>query len=384
MRKISLSIFVFWLSLVVCSKSIIAQTDSSGKGTRLYKEKSLFSIGAGYQRGFIFAHSEAVQNTKGANPRGVEFILSWKRNDPAVWDLCNCYPRKGILLTYYDYDNAILGHGFSAAYFLEPTYRLSRNLFFAFKATSGLSYLTNPFDSIKNPTNQSYSTDLSVYLMVGLGLWFRVTPHWWINTSVNYQHVSNGGLRQPNKGINWPTAGFAFSYQKTTRPFYTGARMKEKFWKNYSLRWDAGIFGIARRVLDENGNSRRLPLVGFNVQTSKQVGRINALTLGLEVYRDEVLRIELKRDSVQASPVKAGILAGHEFLLGRFIFSQRLGIYVFDQTPYYDQLYHRWGLQYRINRHLSVGFSMQAHRQVADFVDFRFTYTFQNYTSAVD
>ena len=356
---------MFWLSLTICCKSSIAQTDSSGRLIKPYKEPNLFSIGAGYQRGFILAHSEAVQNTKGSNPTGVELILSWKRNDPAVWDLCNCYPRKGLLLTYHEYDNAILGQGLSAAYFLEPTYRLSKNLFFAFKAASGLSYLTNPFDSIKNPANQSYSTDLSVYLTVGLGLWFQLNPHWWINSSINYQHISNGGLRQPNKGINWPTAGFALSYQKATRPFYTGARMKEKFWKEYSLRWDAGVFAIARRVLDANGNSSRLPLVGFNVQTSKQIGRINAITLGFEIYRDEVLRIQLKRDSLQASSVKAGILFGHEFLLGKFLFSQRLGLYVFDQTPYYDQLYHRWGLQYRINRQFGVGFSLQAHRHVA-------------------
>ena len=131
MRKISVYIVAFSLTLFFCSTSL-AQTDSTGKKPRVKKEPNLFSIGAGYQRGFILAHSEAVQNTKGANPIGVELILSWKRNDAAVWDLCNCYPRKGLLLTYNDYDNAILGKGYSAGYFLEPTYRLSSNLFFSF------------------------------------------------------------------------------------------------------------------------------------------------------------------------------------------------------------------------------------------------------------
>jgi len=361
----------------------MAQTHSSETVKRPYKEKSLFSIGAGHQRGFIFAHSQAVQNTKGSHPRGMELMLSWQRNDAASWDLCNCYPRKGLLLAYYDYDNTILGNSFSAAYFLEPKYRLGKTLFFSFKGTSGLSYLTRPFDSINNPANQSYSTHLSAYLMVGAGFWFRLSPHWWLNASANYQHVSNGGLRQPNKGINWPTAGLAVSYQKTSRPFYEGARIKEKFWRNHALRWDAGLFGIARRALDEDGTSRRLPLLGIALQTSKQVGRINALTLGVELYRDEELRMQLKRDSIKASAVKSGILAGHSFLLGRFLFSQRLGVYVFDQTPYYDRIYHRWGIQYGINRHIGVGINLQAHRQVADFVDLRFTYTFQNYTSAV-
>jgi hypothetical protein len=217
--------------------------------------------------------------------------------------------------------------------------------------------------------------------MVGLGFWFRLNQHWWLNASANYQHVSNGGLRQPNKGINWPTVGLAVSYQKMSRPFYAGARVKEKFWKNHALRWDAGLFGVARRALDEDGTSRRLPLVGIALQASKQTGRINALTLGMELYRDEELRVQLKRDSIIASPVKSGILAGHTFLLGQFSFSQRLGIYVFDQTPYYNRFYHRWGIHYNISRHIGLGINLQAHKQVADFVDLRLTYTFQNFTS---
>jgi hypothetical protein len=368
--------------LVLCLEcsSAQAQADASSIGKGLHKEKSLFSVAAGYQRGFIFAHSEAVQNTRGSHPSGAELVLGWQRNDKAVWDQCNCYPRKGVLLAYYDYDNAILGSSINAAYFLEPAYRLNDKLLFSIKGAAGLSYLTHPFDSIKNPGNQSYSTNLSAYLLVGAGFWVRLNRQWWLNASANYQHVSNGGLREPNKGINWPTAGLALSYQKTSRPFYTSVRTKEKFWKDHALRWNATLFGMARRS-PHDGGGRQLPLVGVAVQASKQVGRINALNLGLEVYRDEKLRVQLKKDSIEASSVKAGLLAGHTFLLGRFLFSQHLGIYLFDQTPYHDLLYHRWGVQYALSRNTGTGFSLQAHRQVAEFVDLRFTYTFQHYTS---
>jgi hypothetical protein len=281
------------------------------------------------------------------------------------------------LLSFFDYDHKVLGHGSSVAYFLEPTYKLSHNLLFSLKGAAGISYLSNPFDSISNPTNQSYSTQISTYLLVGLGLWFKLNKHWWINTSINYQHESNGGLKQPNKGINWPTAGIVINYQKYSRPFYSGVRTKEKFWKQDAPRYDIGLFGLPRRSLDKNGNSGRLPLLGLTFQVGKQVGRINALTLGAEVYRDKELKVNLLRDTLNASPVKAGILAGHEFLLGKFLFSQRLGIYIFDQTPYYDLMYHRWGLQYYINHHFGLGFNLQAHKQVADFVDLRVVYTIQ-------
>jgi hypothetical protein len=355
-------------------KDILAQKDSSWNKQSTSK-MNMFSSGLGVQHGFIFAHSQAVQNTKGSHPTGIEAIFSWQRNDASIWALCNCYPRTGLLLAYYDYNNAILGKSFTTAYFLEPVYRLNKNIHFSFKGAAGLSYLTNPFDSLQNPTNLSYSTTINPYLLLGLGLWLRLDKHWWLNTSVNYQHQSNGGLKEPNKGINWPTAGLALSYQQKARQYYTGMVTKQKFWKTYSIRWDVGLFGMAKRALDKNGNSSRLPLLGLFFQGSKQVGRLSALTAGTEIYRDAALRVKLKIDSIKASPVKAGVSLGHEFILGKFLFSQRLGLYIFDKTPYYDKLYHRWGIHYRINQSFGTGFNLQAHRHIADFVDLKFTYT---------
>lgn len=369
--------FLVLITVACAATNAMAQEDSAAVVESSYKEKSLFSIGLGVQYGTIFAHTVEVQNTKGARPIGIETIISWQRNDAATYALCHCYPRQGLLLAYYDYDVELLGKSGTAAYFLEPTYRLGNGLLFSFKGAAGFSYLNNPYDSISNPGNQSYSTHLSAYLLVGIGAWVQLSEQWWLNPSINYQHISNGGARKPNKGINWPTAGIAVSYQPQSRPWYTGTRTKEKYWKDYSIRYDVAILGTMRRGYDEAGDRIRYALGGVALQAGRQVGSISMLTLGVEAYHDEELKDELRRDGLNASPVKAGLLFGHEFLLGRFQFSQRLGVYVFDQTPYYDRIFHRWGLQYRINRNFSAGVNLLAHRQVAEFVDFRLAYTFQ-------
>ena len=41
-------------------------------------------------------------------------------------------------------------------YFLEPNYRLGNSLKLNLRFAAGLSYLNNPFDSLKNPYNHSY------------------------------------------------------------------------------------------------------------------------------------------------------------------------------------------------------------------------------------
>jgi len=340
------------------------------------RKQSLFSIGAGMQKGFIFAHSPEVENTKGAHPTGVEWIFSWQRNDRRAWDLCNCFPRKGLLLAYYDFDRKLLGKGMAAAFFLEPVYRI-RKTFFSFKASSGFAFLSNPFDSLSNPTNRSYSTDISGYLLLGVSAWFQLSNHWWTNITINYQHTSNGGFRQPNKGINWPTAGVMLHYYTKPETYYTRPRSTVKFWKGTSIRWDAGIFGIAKRELDKNGESRRLPLLGVHMQGSKQVGRIHALTGGGEIFTDRALKMKMERDTVEGSATRAGLLAGHEFILGKFLFSQRLGVYLYHDTPFFTRLYHRWGVQYHMNKHFGIGVHLNAHKQVAEFVDVRMSYSWR-------
>ncbi len=70
--------------------------------------------------GFIFAHSEAIQNTAGAHPRGIEFETIRQKADTSVWNICHCYPVKGWSLSYFDFNNRVLGRGLVGAYFLEP------------------------------------------------------------------------------------------------------------------------------------------------------------------------------------------------------------------------------------------------------------------------
>lgn len=339
--------------------------------------KKVFSIGTGINTGFVIVHTKDVAFTRGSRPLGLELAATWQRNDSESINICNCYPKKGVIINYYNMGNEHLGKIISAAFLLEPVYKINRNLLFSFKAVIGAAYGTNPYDSIKNPINHAYSLPLNAYLMLGTALYFRITDHLSVSASLNFNHVSNGGMHLPNKGIDWPTAGIAMNYQKQPTNYYSGKRIKQNDWKANSIRWDLGLYGIVNKQMDENNKARFFPLVGFDILGSKQVGNLDALTVATEILTDPGHSLEVKvKDSVIASPFRAGLLFGHEFLLGRFVFGQQLGYYYFSQMPY-ERMYHRWTLVYRLNRHFSTGFSLLAHRQVADFFDLRIAYSIQ-------
>src|SRR5918993_3885417 len=161
-------------------------------------QKNIFAVSAGINTGFVIVHTRDVQFTKGSRPVGIELSASWQRNDSSTLNICNCYPRKGVVFNYFNMGNDKLGKIYNTGFFLEPTYKISRHVFFSFRAVLGAAYGTRPYDSIRNPINRAYSTHLNAFLMLGTGLYFRMNDHLWLHTSLNFNHVSNGGMHLPN------------------------------------------------------------------------------------------------------------------------------------------------------------------------------------------
>ena len=356
---------VFMINLLVAITPVLGQPGTTGS----YK-----AVEARIHYGFIFAHSEAVQNTAGAHPAGVEVDLVRQRTDTAAWDVCHCYPTRGWSFSYFDFDSKILGRGFTTAYLLKPSYKLSQKAQFSFKGSIGLSYLTNPYHPQKNPTNLSYSTPISGFLQLGVGGSYQVASHWLLQAGVQYQHASNGGFKEPNKGINWPTASVGVTWYQRPYNLPVYNRRAEINFRKKDPYIEAGLFFSARQGVKPDGSTPRTPLVGVVAQAEKQVGRISALNTGLELYYDNALQQRLQVDSIDVVAWRAGLLAGHNFLLGKFFFSQQLGVYLYNRTPYYDRIYHRWTLRYLVNNRTLVGLGFKAHRHVADFFDLRVMY----------
>ncbi|MFM9837064.1 MAG: acyloxyacyl hydrolase [Cyclobacteriaceae bacterium] len=358
-------LFVLLLSLLA---SLVGHSQDS------IKSKPSFSHGLFAHYGFIFAHSKNVENTDNSFPRGLTAAFNWQRTDKQVLDRYNCFPRQSLLVAFYDFDNSILGRGINLAYSLEPHFMINKYLSFYPKVSIGAAALSNPADSIKNPTNKSYSLPVSAYLALGVGLRWQFSNQWAININAEYQHVSNGGLREPNLGINWPTAGLGIEYSPKGLALKKYIRTKEDNKSHRALRIDVGVLGI---VKGGNINSMRVyePIVGMNFTTSKQVNLLHAWTASVEFYQDRFLVESLADEGVKSKGLRSGALIGHEFLLGKFIFSQQLGIYLVGQYNN-DLLYHRWSLQYYFLPRWGAGVSLKAHKQVADFTDVRITYAF--------
>lgn len=334
--------------------------------------KPFFSVGLRSHYGFVILHSQDIRPIGQSFPWGVSLDFSWHYNSKKAFDNCLCFPRLGIATTYWDYDNPeILGQGITSVFFIEPFFGGQHKLNFSFRSGFGLAYANNPYDEVNNPTNLSYSTQLSFALMFGANINFRISNRLTMSLSANYNHISNGGMNEPNKGINYPNVGIGMDYYLQKKSIFKSFRRSD--WKttienkNKFFLW----FFATGKQLSDSEELKRYPTIGIDGRCSRQVSRINAINLGFEYMGDGAHKEEIKRCGKNTDHKKGGILFGNEFLLGKFNFSQQFGIYIYNPYKRDADVFQRYALDLQLTKNLFAGFGLKAHGHVADFLDFR-------------
>ncbi len=322
--------------------------------------------------GFIFAHSKDVQNTEGANPIGFQIEYAKNLIDSNTWNLCNCYPRKGYFLQYMNYDRGLLGSSVAFAGFIEPFFNYKQPLRFSLKGAAGPAWLSNPYHPSSNPSNQSYSLPISAYIALGIGIHYSINKHWQIKTYGHYNHISNGGLKEPNKGINWPTLEVGLTYSPQPLLFPNRSRGKTTQWK--SNRHHLDIIGFFSTKTAKAGEKKRYGIGGVQLVFSRQISSINQLRLGTEWFGDAATRELEQRVNRNTNTQRVGMSVGHGFMMGKFLFTQEFGVYLMRPVNYFRPVYQRYTLWYQFNEHVQAGMGLLAHGHVANFLDVKLGY----------
>lgn len=338
--------------------------------------KSVTAIGVRGHYGFVILHSQDIRPIGQSYPWGLSVDVSWHKVSENAFNSCLCFPALGVSTTFWDFDNPeVLGQGITSVYYVEPFFRVSDKTSFSFRSGFGLAYANKPYDEVSNPDNLSYSTRLSFALELGANLNYHFSNSFMFTLSANYNHISNGGMKEPNKGINYPTVSFGMDYYLEPLRF---RKFDRDDWRTAVEKRNKLYFWISGTAKQLSGSDEltRYPVIGLNGRFARQVSRINAINVGLDFLADGAHREEIKRSSEDEGCLKAGILFGNEFLLGKFNFSQQFGIYIYDPYNRDADVYQRYGLDYQITPGLFTGIGLKAHGHVADFLEIRIGISF--------
>lgn len=348
--KIGKKYIFFFLSLLLVSYTF-------GQETKRWSLESSY--------GFIIPHSQALKPLSQSNPLGFSLHYQKMNQSQKSWNACDCFHYLGLQLSYHDFRNPeVLGQALSLTGTFEPILWKKQHWTFSMLTGLGPSYLSKVYDESSNPDNIFFSSPVSFLLFLSPKLEYGITDKFAVNLTFAYNHISNGGQSQPNKGMNYPMVGLGLSHYLKKPPF--PVYEKDPISKEWSFYLEAGLS-------TREGEEGREPNLSLALAFKKPLSSINGIGGGLEINKDYSLEVENTRwEALMPAP-----FISHHFLFGKFDFSQRMALYTTKPNNYHDyRLYQRYVLNYLISQNLTIGVGLKAHGHVAEHMELRMGWSF--------
>ncbi len=344
--------YLFLLLYLFASLSLNAQSVQRGR------------IGA--MNGFIIPHAQDLKPFEGTHPYTLQ--LGWQTMPTAqnFWDACNCFHYLGLEFSYVNFNNRdALGEAFILSGTFEPVLWSSGRFSLNLHSGIGATWITKVYDPVTNPTNRFFSYHVSFLLFLAPILEYRISDNWNAHAGYYYNHISNGGQKQPNRGMNFPQAAIGVSrfLQQAEKPVYPKTRPEGRFYY-----WMEA--GATTRKTGQ-GDERKMVL-NLVAGSYRPLTAFNALGTGLEAGMDNSVPYRYDGTKYTLAP-----FLSHHFLLGRFDFSQRMALYAV-KTPESEEFrfYQRYVLLFKPGKKLALGASLKAHRHMAQNLDLRVAWKF--------
>ncbi|MCW3786114.1 acyloxyacyl hydrolase [Plebeiibacterium sediminum] len=311
-------------------------------------------------------HTEKLQYFNGVNPYGFDIDVGKWLLASQIKERYGIYSKWGMQISYANFNHKDLGYTVNSVMFIEPLIKARGKLRVSLKTGAGVGYVSNPYHKTDNPFNKAYSTKFVFPMQGSLNAYYFINKQFAIRASGSFRHVSNGGVKQPNLGVNYIAYGLGVEYilQKyNVNPVNTIKANKEKEKRTvillgYSQKRDTLAIGAVH-------------IFNIILNRSFQISRNTAIVLGGLVEYQHIQDAEVINERLGIGPV-----IGNEFFIGDIRFGQQLGIYILKRNDAPTLLFQNYYLRYLLKQNWVIGADLKVHGIDADYLLFQLGYVF--------
>lgn len=320
--------------------------------------------------GTIIPHNQILEPFGANKPAGINLSYSRLYTSENAWQLCDCFYRTGTSLSWYHFDNQReLGQTVNFRVFFEPLIAPENDFYASLRLGTGVAYISKVYDPETNPRNYFYSLPVSFPLYGAVFLHYKLVPDWELKLGGYFNHISNGGIKQPNKGMNFPALSAGLVYNPVAH--YPSDYTPKQVHVPGNVRWDVRVgTNIKVKNATREYSQKACWVTAFYASGTQYLTRRMGITGGAEFIIDGYQRETVRRKGIDNNPNRLGMLLGFTLELGKFSFAPKLGLYALLPNHLYDHLYQRYDLTYRLTPNLHAGVYMNAVLNTADFMGF--------------
>lgn len=326
-----------------------------------------WGISANTFGGFLWAHTPEVSNLK-AHIYGSSLDFRVMTANRKVWHREYNRPAWGVRL-YYAYLGKpnIAGSALAVLPYIDLPVISKYSWRWSLRGTSGLGYITQPFDVTGNTINRTIASHLNVNMSLHGVINKFLTPELELVLTGGLTHFSNGNFKQPNLGINLFDASIGLTY-------YAGKKqvtaVDEKPFNKNNKEWLFAVFA---------GNKstgylfpRQVTPVSFQTKLLYNVTSKSKLGGGIDIFYDVGnFYAANSREKVKhgfANALEVGTKISYELKISRLSFITDVGIYAYNRNEVKRFIYQQIGFRWRATQQISLYSLLKAHFDSADFI----------------
>jgi hypothetical protein len=359
----------FCLILLFPIQSFAQNNSQENSKTQTIRPLGMYLSG---QFGFVYRHKPDMDHLITGHIRGLNLYLFRNYSGEKTWETNFAHPSAGFHIQTVCLNNAVLGNAYALMPFIRFPLNGIRKNPLRFTVSSGLAWLSTPFNIEKNHKNVAIASHINSAFHFELGYDYHFTDRLKMGLGISLTHYSNGAWSVPNTGINLFSANLGLGYNI--------GESKEKTLvkdKSYTPKWSwmvwAGCSG--KEVFPVNREKFLAGSVGLNI--SKRISNKSSFGTGLDVLYDSSLPERMRRVGLEPNLFNTmRIGTGIRYILhfNRIELPIEQMVYLLAQYNNDTRLYQRIGIRYHINKKLIAGATLKTHFAKADYTEWHIGY----------
>lgn len=337
------------------------------------------SFEANYQFGRIIPHNSKFKIPVHGFTHAFEISFLKQTMGEKAWQRKLHYPELGGSFVFVrNEDQKIFGNVYLLLAVAKFWIVRSRYIDFYVRVGTGLAFVPNHFDRIKNPENIAIGSLLNSADQLRLGLDFKADEHLQVMIGATFTHYSNAASSLPNLGVNVPAFTFGLRYfPKVSREVkYNRNKIPKPLKKNEMMI----KLGFAYNEMAIAGGAKYPFYIG-TVGYARYTSITNKVLAGVcgEFSQGEFDLQKYSGNETKYNPVlnasRLSVYVGDEIVMGKVSMFFAAGFYVFNipkKTPVYAKL----GLNYYFpafgknqSTRFFIGLNLKTHYFVAQYYE---------------
>jgi hypothetical protein len=336
-----------------------------------------------YHYGFVSPHHNYMAYFINEHVQSFQFNIGIYTTGEKLWHKYYNYPAIGIGFHHSSLgNNDIYGHMDAVYLFTDRYFGNNNNVInFGNRISLGACYVNKCYNLYSNPFNMAMSTKINIYINYSLETDIRLFPQTDLKFGIALNHISNGNIKEPNKGINFITSfvGLKYSLSDPKNIRKSFLYKKPDSTKNQILI--AGSFGIKNNSRFTNTT---YPVYALSLEYSRKISRTGWMGLVLTNYYDYSLKNELETENSSytyknTDPVRIALNLSYEMRMGNLSYLFQPGIYIKNAYKHTGNITNRIGLRYYFPKRFTASLMVKAHWvAIADVIEWGIGYKFNH------